>query len=171
MGTFATGCLVLNISDRKRSVRLPSVLVDTGSEATWIPRGALRGIGIGSVKRTSFRMAKGRLIYRDVGYALVSVGRRETVDDVVFAETGDFAILGARALEGLNLWVDAAGKKLVPGRAWPLESVIVGRGRRHAGAALARRHRQRKVALAHSAPANLPVVEHAKPRPKSKGES
>jgi len=150
---------VLNISDRKKSVRMPNLLVDTGSEATWIPRGVLQQIGIGSVKKTSFRMANGKLIHRDVGYAMVCVGKRETVDDVVFAETGDFAILGARALEGLNLWVDAAGKKLVPGRAWPLESVIVGASRRRkATSASASSRRHKHVALVRPAPANLPVV-------------
>jgi hypothetical protein len=35
------------------------------------------------------------------------------VDEVVFAETGDLQLLGARALEGLNLQVDARRKKLV----------------------------------------------------------
>jgi len=166
MGTFVTGCLVLNISDRKKSVQLSNVLVDTGSEATWIPRGELQEIGIGPAKKTSFRMANGKLIHRDVGYAIVRVGKRETVDDVVFAEAGDFAILGARALEGLQLWVDAAGKKLVPGRPWPLEWVIVGGGKagKKSGA---HGHKPRKVALAHTAPANLPVTEPRKSRRKS----
>jgi predicted aspartyl protease len=166
MGTFATGCLLLNISDRKRSVKLPNLLVDTGSEATWIPRQVLNHIGIHSVKKASFRMANGRLIYRDVGYALVRVGERETADDIVFAETGDFAILGARALEGLNLWVDAAGKRLIPGRAWPLESVIVGGEKPGKKTSAAARH-HKKVALARSAPANLPVSAGKQPKRKA----
>jgi hypothetical protein len=36
-----------------------------------------------------------------------------TIDEVVFAEAGDLALLGARTLEGLNLRVDATRKKLV----------------------------------------------------------
>jgi len=35
------------------------------------------------------------------------------IDEVVFAEAGDLALLGARTLEGLNLTVDSARKKLV----------------------------------------------------------
>jgi hypothetical protein len=35
------------------------------------------------------------------------------VDEAVFAETGDLQLLGARALEGLNLQVDARRKRLV----------------------------------------------------------
>ena len=52
-------------------------------------------------------------MYRDVGYAIIRVGRRETVDEVVFAEMGDYVLLGARALEGLLLWVDPKNKKLI----------------------------------------------------------
>jgi predicted aspartyl protease len=36
-----------------------------------------------------------------------------TVDEVVFAETGDLLLLGARTLEGLALVVDSRKKKLV----------------------------------------------------------
>jgi hypothetical protein len=35
------------------------------------------------------------------------------IDEVVFAEPGDLALLGARTLEGMNLVVDPAKKKLV----------------------------------------------------------
>ena len=36
-----------------------------------------------------------------------------TVDEVVFAEAGELQLIGARALEGLNLQVDARRKRLV----------------------------------------------------------
>ena len=39
--------------------------------------------------------------------------KAETVDEVVFAQRGDLQLLGARALEGLNLQVDSRRKKLV----------------------------------------------------------
>jgi len=169
MGTFATGYLVVNVADRKKSARLPNLLVDSGSEATWIPRRVLDSIGIAPAKSLSFRMANGSLVHRDVGYALVRVGRRETADDVVFAEPGDYALLGARTLEGLNLWVDAANKKLVPGRPWPLELVIVPpdrprRRRKSPPAGAAKRKSHKKVALAHPAPANLPAGAASKLR-------
>jgi len=35
------------------------------------------------------------------------------IDEVVFAQPGDMVLLGARTLDGLNLVVDAAKKKLV----------------------------------------------------------
>jgi hypothetical protein len=42
-----------------------------------------------------------------------------TVDEVVFAEPGDLALLGARTLEGLNLTVDAARKRLLAAEPLP----------------------------------------------------
>lgn len=62
-------------------------------------------------------MANGQIIWRSVGYAVLKVERPETVDEVVFAESGDLQLLGARALEGLNLRVDSRRKKLVAAQA------------------------------------------------------
>ncbi len=45
-----------------------------------------------------------------------------TVDEVVFAEPGDLALLGARSLEGLNLMVDPARKRLVAAGPLPAAS-------------------------------------------------
>jgi hypothetical protein len=58
-------------------------------------------------------MANGSIITRSVGYAVLKVNESETVDEVVFAQKGDLQLLGARALEGLNLKVDSRRKKLV----------------------------------------------------------
>ena len=58
-------------------------------------------------------MANGQIITRSVGYAVLKVDEAETVDEVVFAQKGDLQLLGARALEGLNLKVDSRRKKLV----------------------------------------------------------
>jgi predicted aspartyl protease len=41
------------------------------------------------------------------------VDKYETIDEVVFAQQGDLALLGSRALEGMNLQVDARRKRLV----------------------------------------------------------
>ena len=58
-------------------------------------------------------IANGQIVTRSVGYAVLTVDKSETVDEVVFAETGDLQWLGARALEGMNLQVDARRKRLV----------------------------------------------------------
>ncbi len=114
MGTFYSRCIVQNHSDRTRSVRIPKLLVDTGSEYTWIPEALLRRIGVALEKKdVPFVMANGHQITRSVGFAIVRVDEFFTIDEVVFAEKGDLALLGARSLEGLNLVVDARRKKLV----------------------------------------------------------
>ena len=89
-------------------------MVDTGAESTWIDATVLEAIGIERRKKDlQFRLANGQIVTRSVGYAVLMVHRSETVDEVVFAEPGDLQLLGARALEGLNLQVDARRKKLV----------------------------------------------------------
>lgn len=125
MGTFTVGCLIKNLVDREKAARIPRLLVDTGSEATWVPRRTLEQIEVKPEKRSLFRMANGHEIYRDVGYAIIRVGDSETTDEVVFAEAGDYVLLGARALEGMALWVDARNKKLVSTGPYPVAKVIV----------------------------------------------
>jgi predicted aspartyl protease len=114
MGTFHTKCTVSNVAQRKRSGSIAKILVDTGSEYTWIPEAVLEKIGVGREKKDlTFLMANGQRITRSVGFAIVLVDGCFTVDEVVFAEKGDLSLLGARTLEGLNLRVDSRAKKLV----------------------------------------------------------
>ena len=44
MGTFYTKCLIENHIDRKKSIMIPKLLVDTGSEYTWIPENLLEKV-------------------------------------------------------------------------------------------------------------------------------
>ncbi|MCB2262917.1 MAG: aspartyl protease family protein [Candidatus Thiosymbion ectosymbiont of Robbea hypermnestra] len=99
---------------RKRTVRIPKILVDTGSELTWVNCQHLEKIGIDTEKNDlRFKMANGQEITRSVGFAIVRVGKEFTTDEVVFAQQGDLQLLGARTLEGLNMKVDSRNKKLV----------------------------------------------------------
>ena len=113
MGLFSVGCRVENLADRDRLVEVARVLVDTGSELTWIRGDRLADIGIDREKNLRFVMAGGANIARSVGFALIRVGRSFTVDEVVFAQRDDLELLGARTLEGLNLKVDSRAKELV----------------------------------------------------------
>ena len=114
MGAFHTSCRVENHVDRSRSVRIQKVLVDTGSEHTWLPGAKLKHIGVRREKKdVKFVMANGEVVTRAVGFAIIRVDKYFTIDEVVFAEPGDLLLLGARTLEGLNLTVDATRKKLV----------------------------------------------------------
>src|SRR5437667_10243618 len=113
MGTFHIGCKVENHVDRSKSVSIAKALVDTGSEYTWIPGSKLEQIGVVREKKDlSFVMANGQIVTRSVGFAILRVAQTFTIDEVVFGEPGDQALLGARTLEGLKLNVDSARKKL-----------------------------------------------------------
>jgi len=114
MGAFYTSCRVENHVERTKFIRVPKLLVDSGSEFTWIPATKLEKIGVKREKKdVRFVMANGELVTRSVGFAILIVNGRFTIDEVVFAEKGDLTLLGARTLEGLNLTVDAARRKLV----------------------------------------------------------
>ena len=113
MGLFYVGCKVENHVDGK-SVTVPRLMVDTGSEFTWIDARTLEKVGLERRKKDlQIQMANGQIITRSVGYAVLRVAKAETTDEVVFAEPGDLTLLGCRALEGLHLRVDSRAKKLV----------------------------------------------------------
>jgi predicted aspartyl protease len=113
VGTFRTTIAIENPLRRGERRILPDTLVDTGAELTWAPREVLESLGITRQKVLGFRIADGRAVFRDIGYAIVHAGGTETNDEVVFAEPTDMILLGARSLEGLNLRVDPRTKQLV----------------------------------------------------------
>jgi len=114
MGAFYARCKIENVVDRSKSAVVPRLLVDTGSEYTWVSTATLEKIGIDREKKdVAFVMANGQQITRSVGFAIIRLDKFFTVDEVVFAEKGDLLLLGARTLEGLNLAVDPKHKKLV----------------------------------------------------------
>ena len=115
MGCFRVDVTFFNVANRAQPAIVPQMLVDTGSEATWVPRKVLEQLKVSPEKKDrSFMMANGQVITRTVGYAVLEVAPNfQTVDEVVFAEQGDLVILGARSLEGLNVRVDPEGKQLV----------------------------------------------------------
>ena len=90
MGTFHTGCRIENPVARARSARLSKVLVDTGSEYTWVQESILEKIGIGREKKDlEFIMANGKTVTRSVGFAIIRLDKYFTIDEVVFAQPGD----------------------------------------------------------------------------------
>ena len=114
MGIFYVDCTVANMAARDKSILIEQLIVDTGSEFTWLPEQVLLGIGVKVEKADQkFVMANGEVINRDIGYAIVRVNGFETVDEIVFARDGDLNLLGSRTLEGFGAVVDSAKKQLV----------------------------------------------------------
>ena len=114
MGTIHTKSTIANPADRARSAIVPKLLVDTGSELSWVAASTLERLGIAREKKdVAFVLANGQHITRSVGFAIVRVDEHFTIDEIVFAEAGDLQLLGARTLEGLNLTIDPARRRLV----------------------------------------------------------
>ena len=114
MGTFRINIAVEHPAHRGKRVGIEHVLVDTGSEFTWLPTPVLEQLGVERERTQRFLIADGRVLERSIGIAIVHAEGTLTPDWVVFAEPGDMTLLGAHSLEGLNLRVDPAARRLVP---------------------------------------------------------
>ncbi|MBI3098986.1 MAG: hypothetical protein HYY93_12205 [Planctomycetes bacterium] len=114
MGTFRIDGEILSTAPKAAPNAVPQMLVDCGSEFTWVPEPILRKAGVRVVKKDlAFSMANGQTVTRSAGYAILRAGGFETVDEVVFAQPGDLTLLGARTLEGFGANVDARRRRLV----------------------------------------------------------
>ena len=113
VGTFRVDLEIENPArpGDRRTIR--EALVDTGAELSWFPRAILEELGAKRLKVWHFRQADGTVLSRWTCAATVAVAGVETVDEVVLGEPGDLVLLGARSLEGLNLRVEPATKRLV----------------------------------------------------------
>ncbi|MGH8602142.1 MAG: aspartyl protease family protein [Gammaproteobacteria bacterium] len=124
METFYTKCKVENPINRTRSAVIPKLLVDTGSEYSWVSERTLERIGIQQEKKdVAFVLANGQQVTRSVGFAIFRLDKFFTIDEVVFAEPGDLLLLGARTLEGLNLAVEPGRKRLLAAGPLPAASL------------------------------------------------
>ena len=89
-------------------------LIDSGAVHSVVPREVLRRLGIKPFKKTSFMLANGESIARDVGGAHFTYKGNEGVAPVVFGEKGDSALLGATTLEAMELALNPLTRDLYP---------------------------------------------------------
>jgi predicted aspartyl protease len=113
MGTFRTDVEIENPGKPGARRTISGALVDTGAELSWFPRAVLEALGVERLKLWHFRQADGTVLARWTGAVRLRVGEIWTVDEVVFGEPHDLVLLGARSLEGLNLRIEPATKRLV----------------------------------------------------------
>jgi predicted aspartyl protease len=114
MGIFYTTIAIENPAMPGELRNIADAMVDTGSEYTWVSASILTSLGIVPRRMARFSTADGRVIERACAFANVYAGGTSAPDIVVFAVPGDKTLLGARALEGLNLRLDMVHKQLVP---------------------------------------------------------
>jgi predicted aspartyl protease len=124
MGTFRVDLEIENPVKPGTRARVAGVLVDTGSELSWIPAPVLESLGIERNARWRFREANGTVLERWAGSAFVYVAGKRAADEVVFGEPGDMVLLGARSLEGLNLRVEPANRTLVDAGPAPAAALV-----------------------------------------------
>jgi predicted aspartyl protease len=110
---FRLNVVARNPKDESRATDPVDALVDPGSELTRLPAPHLVQIGIERRRERTFTTATGTPVTRSIGYAVLQVEGHETVDEVVFGEPGDLALLGVRTLEGFGVTVDPLGHRLV----------------------------------------------------------
>jgi predicted aspartyl protease len=113
MSKFMVKLTAINPSERQRRTPPVEVMVDTGSEVSWLPKKELLDIGIMPECRKRFMMANKQIIERDIGYVILTAEGYTTNDEVVFAEEGDMSLLGVRTLEGFSVMVDNIGHRFV----------------------------------------------------------
>lgn len=123
LGIFRTTLAVAALSSPDDRRVLNDVMVDTGSEYNWIPATTLNELGIAPVRVERFETADGRVLEREVGFAMLYAAERSTPTIVVFAGADDLVLLGAIGLEGLNLRVDLGRKELVPAGPVPAAAI------------------------------------------------
>jgi predicted aspartyl protease len=114
MGIFRTTITIAPWHAHEKRRELHDVMVDTGSEYSWIPRALLSELGVEPARIERFESADGRILERDIGFAMIYAAGRATPTIVVFAGDDDMVLLGAIALEGLNMRVDLGRNELVP---------------------------------------------------------
>jgi len=119
MRTFQTDVEIENPVKPGAGQTISNALVDTGAELSWFPRAVLEELGVERLKVWHFRQADGTVLARWTGAVRLGIGDFWTVDEVVFGESHDLVLLGARSLEGLNLRVEPATKRLVDAGAAP----------------------------------------------------
>ena len=113
MGSFRVDVEIENPARPGARQAVRAALVDTGSELSWIPAPILESLGIERRKLARFRQASGAVVERWTGPAVLYAAGTSATDEVVFAQPGDLTLLGARTLEGLNVYIDPMTRRLV----------------------------------------------------------
>lgn len=125
IGSFRIDVSIAHAARPGARAAVSALLVDTGSELSWIPAEILESLGVERLKTLRFRQATGEIVERWTGVAMLYADETVTVDEIVFARPSDLSLLGSRTLEGLNRMVDPVRKRLVDAGALPAAMLVV----------------------------------------------
>ena len=110
---FMVNLVAINPKEEDRRTPPVEVMVDTGSEVSWLPKQVLLDAGITPRGKKRFLMANKQMVERDIGYAILTAEGYTTNDEIVFAEESDMSLLGVRTIEGFSVMVDNIGHRFV----------------------------------------------------------
>jgi len=113
MSKFMVNLTAINSKEEHRCTPPIEVMVDTGSELSWLPKQSLLDAGIIPRGKKRFSTATNEIVERDIGYAILAAEGYAAADIVVFAEDTDMSLLGVRTLEGFGVMVDNIGHRFV----------------------------------------------------------
>jgi predicted aspartyl protease len=113
MGTFSVEVTIKNLSDRLRSASL-TLLVDTGSTYTVLPRQIVEALGLEVLGTRRVRLANGRADQWPMVAVLMALEGQELPALCLMGPAGGPALLGALSLEAFALGVDPVTQRLVP---------------------------------------------------------
>ena len=116
MGTFSVEVGVRKPGGVNDTWTLVKCLVDTGVGFCQFPATLLADLGITPDREAPVVLADGRLDNQSAAWLEIQYGDRSAYTLVLFASANGLTLLGAHALEGLGLVVDATRKVLEPGR-------------------------------------------------------
>ena len=116
MGTFAVGVGVRKPGGGSQAWTPVKCLVDTGAGFCQFPTTLLAELGITPDREVPVVLADGRRGNHPAAWLEIQCGDRSAYTLVLFASATGLTLLGAHALEGLGLVVDAARRVLEPGR-------------------------------------------------------
>ena len=113
MSKFMVNLTAINPKEEDRSTPPVEVMVDTGSEMSWLPKQLLLDAGITPRGKKRFSTATKQIVERDFGYAILKAEGYSTNDEIIFAEDTDMSLLGVRTIEGFGVMVDNIGHRFV----------------------------------------------------------
>ena len=111
-GQFSIACTIVHPAQRRKTGTLPALPVDNQSLYTWLPSATLETLGIKREKNILVLDDDFQAVQRSVGFVILRVENRFTIDEVVFAERTDRTRFGTRTLQGLQLIADVLRQEL-----------------------------------------------------------
>ena len=111
MGATCTEAVVIGPTGKQAEVRF---LVDSGATYTLFPEKVWKVIELTPKRRSTFTLADGTTIQRDVSESFIRLPQGEGHTPVILGEPGDEAVLGVATLEILGLILNSFTRELQP---------------------------------------------------------